>query len=189
MTLQIIFKLLEAKYCGIYISGLLSKILEKPYVLKAQCNSKIISGLETRCGSPCAPRNAPRAITSLTSAWLGCFSEPWRPCPGKRRAAPAAGSLPTTRERAAGEHGPQPPGCPRAAGSEQGGQAAAGARLQASTLQQDTLQQEAGAASRQLSPASALSLALISSSLREGVSAARRGWVLKAAAIPMATIK
>lgn len=41
----------------------------------------------------------------------------------------------------------------------------------------------------QLSPACALSLALFSSSLREGASAARRGWVLKAAAIPMATIK
>lgn len=51
-----------------------------------------------------------------------------------------------SRSERGGEHGPQPPGCPRAAGSEQGGQAVAGAWLQASILQQDTLQQEAGAA-------------------------------------------
>lgn len=69
---------------------------------------------------------------------------------------PALGSAELPRPQ-----GPCPPGGSRserggntapslqaapAAGSEQGGQAAAGARLQASTLQQDTLQQEAGAA-------------------------------------------
>lgn len=90
-----------------------------------------------------------------------------------------------SRSERGGEHGPQPPGCPQLQAPSRAGRLwqAPGCRRAPCSRTPCSRRQE------QLSPARALSLALFSSSLREGASAARRGWVLKAAAIPMATIK